>query len=199
MNTQKEDTEYNKTLWEQFLSGDDSAYAKLYSLFVNKLFLYGMHFTSDRELVKDCTQDVFIKIYENRHKLKPVHNVKVYLYTSMKNALLNLLRLEVEYSDIDSETSTFHTDSSMEDQLIETERLYEQKKEIVQITKMITPRQREILYYRYIEELPYEDICKLMQMNYQSVRNLAHRAILKIRNTVKNISIWLYFLPGIPI
>ncbi|MDR1583512.1 MAG: sigma-70 region 4 domain-containing protein, partial [Prevotellaceae bacterium] len=35
--------------------------------------------------------------------------------------------------------------------------------------EQLTPRQREILYYRYVEELSYDDICRLMQMNYQSV------------------------------
>lgn len=181
-------------IWDQFLAGDDEAYSILYTEYVNQLFLYGMHFTSNRELVKDCVQDLFIKIYANRTKLNSVDNVKVYLYTAMKNTLFNLFKKEVPYYHIDSIEPVFHVEYSIESKLIETEYLYEQKKRIAQMMEMVTPRQREILYYRYVEELSYEEICKLMQMNYQSVRNLIHRTILKIRRTVDDFPILTLFI-----
>lgn len=178
--------EQHKILWNSFLKGDDAAYAELYNLYMNKLFVFGMHFTSNREQVKDCTQDVFIKIYAGRHKLKPVENVKVYLYTAMKNTLFNLFKKEVEHFHIDTIEPVFELEYPAEHQIIETEKLAIQKKEIAAIMQTVTPRQREVLYYRYVEELSYEEICKLMQMNYQSVRNLLHRTILKIRDKINN-------------
>ncbi|WP_418819655.1 RNA polymerase sigma factor, partial [Phocaeicola sp.] len=36
----------------------------------------------------------------------------------------------------------------------------------------------------YIEEKKYEDICTIMDMNYQSVRNLMHRGITRLRELV---------------
>ncbi|KAA3691685.1 sigma-70 family RNA polymerase sigma factor, partial [Bacteroides salyersiae] len=32
-----------------------------------------------------------------------------------------------------------------------------------------------------IEERKYEDICQIMNMNYQSVRNLMHRGLSKLK------------------
>jgi len=52
------------------------------------------------------------------------------------------------------------------------------------VTKMLdqlSPRQRKAIILYYIEEKKYEDICVIMQMNYQSVRNLIHRGISKLR------------------
>ena len=43
---------------------DEDFFDKLYSKYVQVLFVYGLQFTSDRELVKDCIQDVFVKLYE---------------------------------------------------------------------------------------------------------------------------------------
>ena len=51
----------------------------------------------------------------------------------------------------------------------------------------------ELLFYKrlwcrafvslyYIEEKKYEDICEIMNMNYQSVRNLMHRGLTKLRS-----------------
>lgn len=182
----KQHVEQSIELWNRFLSGDDEAYSLLYNEYVNPLFIYGLHFTPNRELVKDCVQDLFIKIYSNRNKLNPVNNVRVYLYTAMKNTLFNLFKKEVYYYHIDSIEPVFHVEYSIENKLIETEQLYEQKKRIARMMEMVTPRQREILYYRYVEELSYEEICGLMQMNYQSVRNLIHRTILKIRHLVED-------------
>ncbi|MCI6550774.1 MAG: sigma-70 region 4 domain-containing protein, partial [Prevotella sp.] len=33
----------------------------------------------------------------------------------------------------------------------------------------------------YMEEKPYDEICRIMQMNYHSVRNLVHRGMLRLR------------------
>ncbi|MDR0757828.1 MAG: RNA polymerase sigma factor [Tannerella sp.] len=178
----RQDENNNKALWNSFLSGDDTAFGLLYDTYLNRLYAYGLHFTSNRELVKDCVQDLFVKLYVNRKRLKPVDNVKVYLYQSMKNTLFNLFKKEVEHYQIDSIEPVFCIELSAEAQLIESEQLYEQKKRIARMMEHLTPRQREALYYRFAEELSYEEICRLMKMNYQSVRNLIHRSVLKIRS-----------------
>lgn len=187
-------------LWKSFLEGNDDAYIRLYTMYANKLFTFGMHFSANRELVKDCTQDVFTKLYAERSKLKPVENVKVYLYTAMKNTLFNLFKKEKQHYHIDTIEPVFQIDFSPETRLIETERLYEQKKKIARMMEIVTPRQREVLFYRYVEELSYEEICVLMQMNYQSVRNLLHRTIQKIRVTISDsvipmIGFLFFFFP----
>ncbi|MDR0844106.1 MAG: sigma-70 family RNA polymerase sigma factor [Tannerella sp.] len=175
--------ENNEAMWNDFLSGDNEAFSSLYSEYVNLLFAYGMHFTTNEELIKDCVQDLFVRLYENRKRLTPVKNVKVYLYNSMKNALFNVFKKEVQYYQIDTIEPVFYTEFSPETRLIEAEKLHEQKKRIAQMMELVTPRQREVLHYRYVEELSLDEICELMQMNYQSVRNLLHRTVLKIRST----------------
>ena len=181
----KQNKELMKGTWQGFLSGDNESFMVLYNEYVSQLYNYGMRFTSNKELIKDCIQDLFLKLYENRKKLNPVENVKVYLYISMKNALFNLFKKELEYYQIDTIEPVFNIDFTVENEIIEKEYLFEQKKSIARMMENITPRQREVLYYRFIEELSYEEICVLMKMNYQSVRNLIHRTISKIRTTIQ--------------
>jgi RNA polymerase sigma factor (sigma-70 family) len=179
----KQDDKHGRELWNSFLAGDDEAFGLLYTAHVNQLYDYGLHFTSDSEQVKDCVQDLFVRLYANRRRLPAVENVRAYLYFSLKNMLFNMFRKEIEHDRLDTVEPAFLIELSAETQLIESERLYEQKKRIVLIMENLTPRQREVLYYRFVEELPFEEICRLMQMNYQSVRNLLHRTIQKIRST----------------
>ncbi|WP_230372019.1 RNA polymerase sigma factor, partial [Bacteroides thetaiotaomicron] len=53
---------------------------------------------------------------------------------------------------------------------------------VKRLLDQLSPRQREALTLYYIEEKKYEDICEIMNMNYQSVRNLMHRGLTKLRS-----------------
>ena len=46
----------------------------------------------------------------------------------------------------------------------------------------LSPRQRESAYIILYRRKEYEDICEIMNMNYQSVRNLMHRGLTKLRS-----------------
>jgi RNA polymerase sigma factor (sigma-70 family) len=45
----------------------------------------------------------------------------------------------------------------------------------------LSPRQRQIINLYYLEHRKYDDICRIMGINYQSVRNLMHRSISRLR------------------
>jgi len=173
----------NSSLWARFLAGDDHAYAEIYKTYLGDMFSYGMRFTSDRELLKDCLQDVFVKIYSNRSNLSPTDNIKFYLFATLKNTLFNVFQKDKNSYHIDTIEPVFSTEYSVEDQLIANELDQERNDKMTQILDSLTPRQREVIYYRYVEGMKLEDICKIMDMNYQSVQNLIQRSIKKVKNT----------------
>ena len=174
--------EESNDLWKRFLSGDDAAYSRLYTEYVQTLYRYGSRFTSNGELIKDCIQDIFTTLYKDRHRLgPPPANVKVYLFVSLKNNLVRALQKESRHEPFEHEIHTFLLEPSVEEQFIDNESNRNQQKLIEKILLILTPRQKEIIYYRYIQELELDEICKLMQLNYQSAQNLLQRSIKKIR------------------
>lgn len=178
-------------IWNLFLSGDDKSYTYFYKKYVTDLFSYGLHFTPDREVVKDCIQDVFVKIYCNRNKLPKIDNVKLYLFIALKNTLFNVFQKDKAHYHIDTIEPVFTIEFSIEDKLIREEIEKEQSIKMNEMLDTLTPRQKEVIYYRYIEGLKMEDVCLLMNMNYQSVQNLIQRSFKKIRTIFpsKNVSI----------
>lgn len=178
-------------LWMRFVEGDDKAYAELYNLYIDDLFAYGMHFTPDRESVKDCIQEVFISLYNNRSKKRKVGNIKCYLFTSLKNELFDLFKKSIEYFQIETIEPVFNIGYSVEDLFVKTEIDQYNIAKVKEVLQSLTPRQNEVLYYRYVEEMSYDEIGELMQMNYQSVRNLIHRSIQKAREIVPR---YVFFL-----
>ncbi|MCD8176029.1 MAG: sigma-70 family RNA polymerase sigma factor [Tannerellaceae bacterium] len=177
------DTYHEKELWDKFLSGDDKAYTHLYKKYVRNLFSYGMRFTTDRELVKDCIQDVFVKIYSNRKQLNTTPDVKIYLLTALKNTLFNVFEKESKAYTQEYVEPVFHTEYSIEDTIIRDEQDEEKRQKMVHILELLTPRQKEVIYYRFVEGLKINEICTLMDMNVQSVQNLIQRSIRKVRKT----------------
>ena len=76
-----------------------------------------------------------------------------------------------------------------------TDELYtNQQRKIQEILNVLTPRQKEIIYYRYIQELSFDEICIMMDMNYQSAQNLIQRSLKKIRDLYGPAEVFLLLL-----
>ena len=178
-------------LWNQFLEGDEKAYLYIYKLYAQDMYSYGMLFTTNSELVKDCLHDVFIKIHRNRKKLSQVDNIRLYLLKAMKNYLFDVFDKKKELFHNDTIEPVFSPEYTIEDKIIRQEELHYQSRKIRQMLESLTPRQKEVLYYRYMKNLTYDKIGEIMQMNYQSILNLIQRSIKKLRETFAESKVYL--------
>ncbi|WP_349945998.1 RNA polymerase sigma factor [Bacteroides cellulosilyticus] len=178
-------------LWNQFLEGDEKAYLYIYKLYAQDMYSYGMLFTTNSELVKDCLHDVFIKIHRNRKKLSQVDNIRPYLLKAMKNYLFDVFDKKKELFHNDTIEPVFSPEYTIEDKIIRQEELHYQSRKIRQMLESLTPRQKEVLYYRYMKNLTYDEIGEIMQMNYQSILNLIQRSIKKLRETFAESKVYL--------
>lgn len=170
-------------LLSEFREGNTNAFSKLYSMHVNLLYSYGCKLTTDMELLKDCIQEVFIKIYNKRMELDTVANFKSYILISLKNKLCDESRKRVNLSDVAVEDLDVVSGDNVEKDYIANEKEQMDNAFVARMLDQLSPRQRKAIVLYYIEEKKYEDICVIMDMNYQSVRNLIHRGISKLRTT----------------
>ena len=169
------------TLLASFQAGNMAAFSQLYNLHINVLFNYGLKLTIDRELLKDCIHDIFVKLYTKKDELGTIDNLRSYLFISLKNKLCDELRKRMYMSDTAVEEVSVATPTDVEDDYMEEEQRKNEFSLVRRLLDQLSPRQREALTLYYIEEKKYEDICEIMNMNYQSVRNLMHRGLTKLR------------------
>lgn len=168
-------------LFHEFQNGNQEAFTCLYNYYVNMLFNYGCKITSDREILKDCIHDVFIKMYHKRKELKNVLNFRSYLFVCLKNKLYDELRKKKYLSEVQIEEYNPASDRDVEMNYIKTEKETLYNKKVSSLLKELSVRQREAITLYYIEEKKYDDICIIMNINYQSLRNLIHRGLTKLR------------------
>lgn len=179
-------------LWKSFINGNDNCFEIIYRKYADILFRYGIQFTTDEGIVKDAIHDVFVKLYNSRQSLKVEANIKFYLFTCLKNRLYNLLKRELFFDKIDPEEDEY-LDPDAEESVTDALSRSEMQNTVRTVLGLLTDRQREIIYYRYIEELSIEEIAVLTDMNYQSVQNSIQRSLKKIRESLPFILFFIIF------
>ena len=183
INAMMEQTNHSTdTLLASFQAGNMAAFSQLYNLHINVLFNYGLKLTIDKELLKDCIHDIFVKLYTKKDELGTIDNLRSYLFISLKNKLCDELRRRMYMSDTAVEEVSISTPTDVEDDYMEEEQRKNEFSLVRRLLDQLSPRQREALTLYYIEEKKYEDICEIMNMNYQSVRNLMYRGLTKLRS-----------------
>ncbi|MDO9040298.1 MAG: sigma-70 family RNA polymerase sigma factor, partial [Bacteroidota bacterium] len=152
----------------------------------NALFDYGCRFTVDRDLVKDCIQEVFCSLMRTRSSLGETDNIRLYLLKSLKRKIIRELKIANHPTSLLTDQD-FPFDlrwaENMDDQLHD---LNEEKKLLLSEAMLsLTERQKEAIYLRFNRGLEYEEISFLLNLNYQSSRALIHRAIEKLREIIQ--------------
>jgi len=174
-------------LWNEIKKGNSDALNEMFYKYYDDLFFYGEKLTSNNAHVADTIQNVFIKIWETRHKNYNVIYVKTYVFKIFRNELLKKKHKLTLYALIlDSYSySVKNFAISTEDLIIEEEICIEKKALISNLLKKITPRQREIIYLKFYLNFSNAEISNTLSINKQSVSNLLNRILTSFRNEIK--------------
>jgi RNA polymerase sigma factor (sigma-70 family) len=173
----------DKDLWEGFKKGDPEALSYIYEQHVQLLFRFGKKFTSDNELVKDTIQDLFFDLIRTRKNLGSTDNIKFYLIASFRRKLTVSLKKRPLHLDLDLEKTKDREFFNLQEQEPgEKKELSPKEKLVREGLRTLTPKQREILYYRYTCNFTYEQICQLTSLKYDSLRKQNFRALKSLKN-----------------
>ncbi|HUX59476.1 MAG TPA: sigma-70 family RNA polymerase sigma factor [Bacteroidales bacterium] len=181
-------------LWNNFRSGDEKSFENIYRTYVKPLYHYGSKFTNDKNFVLDCIQEVFVDIFTHRHNLGETNNIKLYLFVALKRKIICSLHKNNLIQSFPDEILPFLSIYSSENEIPDFETDPGKINKLNKALKMLSPRQKEAIYLRFVSELRYEEMCQIMNLNYQSVRNLVHRAIEKLRKIIVCSSFFLLIL-----
>lgn len=181
--------------WEAVLQEDTRAYAHIHSHLHPVLFRYALAMLGDESLAEDAVQEVFIRVWYRKKETGSLRNVRAFFFIALRRQALNQLRgirpmqiLPGEEPDIEF---------SPEDIIIAAEQQTEQQLKLSQYLNQLPKRQKEVIYLRFYEELSYPEIAEIMKVNYQSVINLAHKAIAQLRNLMGQAPLWWLFFEAL--
>lgn len=81
-----------RSLVLRLINGDEEAFCELYAAYKKRLIYFAMRFLKSREYAEDAFQDAFAVIWQGRRFINPDASFSSYLYTIVRNRVLNQLR-----------------------------------------------------------------------------------------------------------
>ena len=187
----------DEDLWKRFLAGDDKSITIVYERYINDLYAYGMKITNNESLVKDCVQDVFINLIDQRRNLLIGSHIHIYLFRSLRNKLLDEIRSSSRKHEILNSNNVFRENlinDSIERVIIQEEERSGIRKELNNILNGLTNKQREIIYLKYTECLSYDEISVLLDIDKASARTLLYRTLRIIKANLNKKGLVLFFI-----
>lgn len=131
----------------------------------------------------DVLQDVFLRLWQKRATLPEHAHVKAFVFQTLRNAVIDVLRKQQRtlptdslYAGFDLADDTAPTDDA--------ELMARRTHLLTTAWRVLNATEQEILHLRFYDHIPYTEIAGIVGMQYQSVRNAAHRAITKLRRAM---------------
>jgi RNA polymerase sigma factor (sigma-70 family) len=184
-------------------AGDGDAFAALYERHEGRVFNLCYRILGSRDDAADATQEAFVGVLRRLPRLADRDFAfGSYVLTSGRNACYDLIerRKRTQPSDAIPEAATplggavggggvgFDPGDPEDDP--ERRMLLEARTEEIRVANLTLPdRQREVLALRELEDLSYDEIAELMDMNRNSVAQLISRARINLRDALRGTAL----------
>lgn len=175
----------DKALWQDLKAGDKRSFNQLFRKYYSELYFYGIKIFPDSDFVKECIQEVFIRVWETSARLADVENVKSYLIVSVRRMILVQKGKDKGKHNIEigqAENYLFFFDVN------EFEKHEEISDEIRHVLlaaiNSLSKKQRELIMLFFYHELSYSEIAQVLEISIQATRNLMYRTLIHLRESI---------------
>jgi RNA polymerase sigma-70 factor (ECF subfamily) len=175
--------------------GDSKAYTFLVNQYHHKLCVYVFSLTKDNDLAEDIVQNVFMAIWNKKHKLKEDFVLKSYLYKSVYNEFIDQYRKEK--SVLPLEKKHFDALSSIVED--EDENSLEKLIKLVkQEIENLPPKCKQTFLLSKQDGLTNIEIAEYLNVSLKSVEAHITKAFSILRKTVgEKVNTVLFLLFGL--
>jgi RNA polymerase sigma-70 factor (ECF subfamily) len=172
--------------------GDKKIFRKIFEKYYPSLILFGNRFLKDVERSEDVVQESFLDLWDKRANLHSANGLKSYLYTTVKNKSINLIR----------------SNKLKENHIIEEQ----SKKNIYEFESFFIEEESLRLFYSIIDELPEiqrkvikktldghsrEKIAEMMDVSVDTIKYHKAKAYIYIRERLGNNYFLLFIVAQI--
>ncbi|MBL7966365.1 MAG: sigma-70 family RNA polymerase sigma factor [Prolixibacteraceae bacterium] len=174
--------QYDFTLVEAALAGEEKAFAKLMSRYKDAIYFMLLKMVNNKNDAEDLTLEAFGKAFKNLHQYSPNYAFSTWLFKIATNNCIDFLRKRrgvyisiennQENGDNDPPIKLRSTDPNPEEKLIRIQKAFLMRK----IVHRLKPRYRILVELRYFREFSYEEIAKELNLPLGTVKAQLFRA-----------------------
>lgn len=157
-------------------------FVKLVMPFKDKVYRLAKRLLVSNEEAEDATQEILLKLWNNRKKIEDYKNVEAFSMTMTKNLCLDRLKSKQAQN-----LKIVH--SNYQDHNVSLQKQVENTDSVNWVSKImdeLPEQQKIIVQLRDIEEYEFDEIAKVLEMNETAVRVALSRARKTIREKLTN-------------
>ncbi len=170
------------TVWLNFKEGDNRAFEKIYYRYIDVLFRYGSKITSDKHQVKDSIQQLFLELYQSRHRLSDPENLEFYLIRALKRIILHRINANQRAIGMfENYTPFFEIEPDTEHRLIDEEHQQSKMSLLDNALRSLEPDKKELLFLKFYSGLNNRQIGELTGLKPDTVQKQLYRILKKLQ------------------
>lgn len=183
MNIGKDNLTYE--LLTRLKNGDMLAFDRIYELYSHKLFSFVFKILKNEAEADDIVQEVFVKIWESRHKLEDNKLLNSYIFTIAYNNSIDLIRKRInntKYLEHLKNSASINVSPTIISQ-IEFNELNSQAEKLI---ANLPERQKQVYLLHREEGLTYPEIAEKLGISKNTVENHMVKALKYLRQNMDN-------------
>ncbi len=174
------DVESNKHYIQKLKEGDEKAFRDLYDKYHKPLFGIAFNYLKSNQLAEDAVHDVFVKLWNHREQLDAQKSLKGFLFTSMKNHVLNMIRDHKREIEKNRKYAKRKPTSKND---TEAKLTYENYKKVFEAgLGELTDAKREIFEMKMEDGVTNKGIAKKLEISVNTVKSQYYKASKFIKN-----------------
>lgn len=182
----------DEVLVDSLRQGNEQAFATIWERYHRMLYALAFKYLKDQDAAQDALQQVFLKLWETRGMLTIRVNLKNYLYTMLKNHVLNEIRNHncaiEKYYELAQEAEEY------EEEIIRKIEDREMKQEIRKAKDRLPFQKRQVCLLKWNEALSNQEIAERMRISVPTVKSHYSEALKLLRKYVRHfvLLLWTY-------
>jgi RNA polymerase sigma-70 factor (ECF subfamily) len=163
--------------------GNQQAFRTIYDLYKDRLYYFLLRFCKNSHDAEELLQMLFVKLWENRKKIKQDTSFDAYLFTIAKNLAFDFLksRTHQQLQSLHEQASEYAAVNVTEEKL-----LFEEYQLIALQAIEALPEKRQIIYRMNHEEgLAVNQIAEMLGLSPNTVKVQLSKATQSVRKFVR--------------
>lgn len=180
------DDKDDRQLVSRLKIGDKKAFEEIFRKYREKIYYFAIRYYNSPEDAENVVQDVFIKLWDERDKVKEELSLNNYIYTIAKNHLFNIQRKKIN----EKAYRTYIIDHLVQVPNLENELIYADLKEgIDKFIEALPAQRKKVFIMGNIEGLSNKEVALKMNLSIRTIEVHKSLALKTIRKALKKISI----------
>lgn len=163
---------------EKLKGNDPVGYKQLFDKYYMPLCIYSLKYCDSFELAEDIVQDLFVKFWDEKLYTKIDNLIGPYLFKSVKNNTLQVVKKEAKYQFNDIED--FVNNLVEEDQL-DFATLEEEKKKLFEQVEALPEKSKEVFKAIVLRNMKYKEVAVHLDISVNTVKTHYARALKQLR------------------